>query len=179
MVAGVLAGAAALAMLTGGGAGNVPAGTYWQRVHAQFAPPSAFIASPAVTYDMERVPAAAGIVVEQSRDASGTRVTARLTGLNPRRVYGMDVHTGTCGSTPGSAGPRYRDAGSPAGPAGRMPLDFTTDAKGGATVTAWRGWNFRPGGAGSVVIHPTRHGEGDRAACFAVPFGPVAGPSVR
>lgn len=125
VVAGVLAGAAALAMLTGGGAapagstaaGSAPArhapgrsasgagagahaGVYWQRVQARFAPPTAFIPPSAVTYDMKLVPAASPIEVEQYADPSGTRVTARLAGLKPGHAFGMRVHTRPCGSTP-------------------------------------------------------------------------------
>ncbi|MET9529325.1 MULTISPECIES: superoxide dismutase family protein [unclassified Streptomyces] len=192
VVAGVLAGAAALAMLTGGGAapagsaspGNTkvadaPAGVYWQRVHARFAPPTAFITSSAVTYDLTLVPAAAGIEVEQSTSPSGTRVTARLAGLKSGHPFGMRVHTRPCGSTPGAAGPRYlRDAdGRTPGPGDEVRLDFTTDAQGAATVTARHAWNFRPGGAGSVVIYGARGGAADPVACFTVPFGPLAGPA--
>ncbi|NDZ80612.1 superoxide dismutase family protein [Streptomyces sp. SID10853] len=201
VVAGVLAGAAALAMLTGGGAapagsadagnapaanapagngsaGNAPAGVYWQRVHARFAPPTAFLPSSAVTYDMKLVPAASRIEVEQSTDPSGTRVTARLAGLKSGHAFGMRVHTGPCGSTPGAAGPRYLRStdGRKAGPGDEMRLDFTTDAEGAATVTARRGWNFRPGGARSVVIDGVRGGAADPVACYTVPFGPT-GPA--
>ncbi|WP_406154521.1 superoxide dismutase family protein [Streptomyces sp. NBC_01023] len=204
VVAGVLAGAAALAMLTGGGAapagstaaGSAPArhapgrsasgagagahaGVYWQHVQARFAPPTAFIPPSAVTYDMKLVPAASPIEVEQYADPSGTRVTARLAGLKPGHAFGMRVHTRPCGSTPGAAGPRYRrgtDSRKP-GPGDEVRLDFTTDAKGAATVTTRRSWNFRPGGAGSVVIDGVRGGAADPVACFTVPFGPLAGPA--
>ncbi|WP_405750780.1 superoxide dismutase family protein [Streptomyces sp. NBC_00144] len=204
VVAGVLAGAAALAMLTGGGAApagsaaagsaparhapggsapaagtRTPAGVYWQRVHARFAPPTAFLPSSAVTYDMKRVPAASRIEVEQYTDPSGTRVTARLAGLKPGHAFGMRVHTRPCGSTPGAAGPSYRRGTGSRTPGAddEVRLDFTTDAQGAATVTARRGWNFRPGGAGSVVIDGVRGGAADPVACFTVPFGPSAGPA--
>lgn len=212
VVAGVLAGAAALAMLTGGGAapagnadagnapaagsavagsapagsavvgnkdaGNAPAGGYWQRVHAQFSPPTAFLPSSAVTYDMKLVPAASRIEVEQTTAPSGTRVTARLAGLKPGHAFGMRVHTGPCGSTPGEAGPRYLRStdGRKAGPDDEMRLDFTTDTGGAATVTARRGWNFRPGGARSVVIDGARGGTADPVACYTVLFAPT-GPA--
>ncbi|MFE2376223.1 superoxide dismutase family protein [Streptomyces sp. NPDC059398] len=206
-VAGVLAGAAALAMLTGGGvapaggaaagspvergvpvrsapeapagAAGGPAGVYWQRVHARFAPPTAFVPSSAVTYDMRLVPAASRIEVEQYTDPSGTRVTARLAGLTPGHRFGMRVHTRPCGGTPAAAGPRYLHgaAGRKPGPADEVRLDFTTDAQGAATVTARRGWGFRPGGAGSVVIDGVRGGSADPVGCFTVPFGPSAGPA--
>ncbi|WP_405781132.1 superoxide dismutase family protein [Streptomyces sp. NBC_00859] len=194
VVAGVLAGAAALAMLTGGGGataagaapggpgptGSAPAGVYWQRVHARFAPPTAFIPSSAVTYDMQLVPAASEIEVEQTTDPSGTRVTARLTGLKPGHAYGMGVHTQPCGSTPAAAGLRYSSGsadGRTPGPDAEMLLDFTTDTKGAASVTERRSWNFRPGGARSVVIDGVRRGAANPVACFTVPFGPVAGPA--
>lgn len=152
---------------------------YWQRVHARFAPPTAFIQSSAVTYDLKLVPAASGIDVEQFTDPSGTRVTARLAGLESGHAFGMRVHTRPCGSTPGAAGPRYaRSAdGRKPGPDDEVRLDFTTDAKGAATVTARRSWNFRPGGAGSVVIDGARGGAANPVACFTVPFGPLGGPT--
>lgn len=195
VVAGVLAGAAALAMLTGGGAPpaesagppaggapthSAPTGVYWQRVHARFSPPAAFIPSSAVTYDMKVVPAASRIEVEQSTSPSGTRVTARLAGLEAGHAFGMRVHTRPCGSKPGAAGPRYLHGtgGRAAGPGDEVRLDFTTDARGAAAVSTRRGWNFRPGGAGSVVIDRGPGGAADPVACFTVPFGPTAGSAV-
>ncbi|MEU8676146.1 superoxide dismutase family protein [Streptomyces sp. NPDC048560] len=179
--AGAVAVAAALVVLAGGasgasGAGGVGGGHggdgFRSRSHASFAPPNAFVAPSAVTYDMERVPAGARIEITQHSDRSGTVVEARLRGLLPDHAYGMHVHTSPCGADPKSAGPHYRHrAEGPAGPAGEVWLDFATDAEGDGSSRARHDWGFREGGARSVVIHDRQGGAGDRLACYTVPFG--------
>ncbi|WP_329116707.1 superoxide dismutase family protein [Streptomyces sp. NBC_01465] len=177
MVAGALAGAAALVMLTGGvagGGGSGPADAYWLRAEARFAPPTAFVPSPAITYDMDLVPAAAWIQVEQRTDPAGTRVSARVKGLQAGHAYGVHVHTKPCGYTGEAAGPHYQNVASPkADPANEVWLDFTTDKKGAAHASARHRWGFRAGEAASVVIHRDPGGAGERVACFTVPFGQV------
>ncbi|WP_326677041.1 superoxide dismutase family protein [Streptomyces sp. NBC_01237] len=191
---GALAAAAALVMLTGGvsgaegsggaqraGAGGTlgagPGGGvggrgFDMRVEGRFSPPNAFVPSSAVTYDMELVPAAARIAVEQRSDYFGTRVAARLRGLVPNRVYGMHVHTAPCGADPKAAGPHYQHrASATADPDNEVWLDFRTDRHGNGSAWARHGWGFREGGARSVIIHDAAGGAGERAACFTVPFG--------
>ncbi|MGW8888219.1 superoxide dismutase family protein [Streptomyces sp. NPDC055749] len=181
--AGVVAGAAALVMLTGGasgasgahgagGAGGAGEGGFWMRTQGSFAPPNAFVPSSAITYDMNRVPAAAGIEISQHSDRSGTAVGARLSGLVPNRAYGMHVHTLPCGADPKAAGPHYqhRSEGH-ADPANEVWLDFGTDAEGKGSASVRHDWGFREGGARSVVIHDEQGGAGDRLACFTVRFG--------
>lgn len=192
--AGALAGAAALVMLAGGSSGAAgvagesgsagaggAAGVsevagrgegFWLRARGSFAPPNAFVPSSAVTYDLDRVPAAAEIEITQSADRSGTAVGARLSGLLPDHAYGMHVHTAPCGADPKAAGPHYqRRAERHADPANEVWLDFTTDAEGNGSSWVRHGWGFREGGARSVVIHDEQGGAGGRLACFTVPFG--------
>ncbi|MGC5363942.1 superoxide dismutase family protein [Streptomyces sp. DT24] len=154
------------------GSGRLDGGGYWLRAEGTFAPPSAFVPSPAKTYDMRLVPAAARIEIGQFSVDTGTTVTARLRGLVPGRAYGMHVHTAPCGSDPKDAGPHYQHRPSPtAEPGNEVWLDFRTDANGEGSARARHGWGFRPGGAGSVVIHDAPGGAGARLACFTVPFG--------
>ncbi|MGY3683049.1 superoxide dismutase family protein [Streptomyces sp. TE33382] len=142
------------------------------RTSARFAPPGAFLPSRALTYDMDLVPAAAWIEVEQRSDGSGTRVEARLRGLVPDRAYGMHVHTSPCGADPKAAGPHYQHrAAETADPANEVWLDFRTDRHGNGSARARHGWGFREGGARSVIIHDAQGGAGARVACFSVPFG--------
>ncbi|MFC9248079.1 superoxide dismutase family protein [Streptomyces sp. NPDC057136] len=171
--AGAVAGAAALVMLAGGVSGASGAGDgFWLRSQASFAPPNAFIPSSAITYDMDRVPAAARIEITQHSDASGTAVGAQLRGLVPNHAYGMHVHTSPCSADPKAAGPHYRHrAEGHADPANEVWLDFTTDGEGNGSSRVRHGWGFREGGARSVVIHDEQGGAGDRLACFTVPFG--------
>ncbi|WP_328909952.1 superoxide dismutase family protein [Streptomyces sp. NBC_00234] len=186
---GAVAGAAALVMLTGGAsgarevtaaegvgaasrAGDVRGGGVWMRAQGSFAPPNAFVPSSAVTYAMDRVPAAAGIEIGQHSDESGTAVWARLSGLVPNRAYGMHVHTSPCGADPKAAGPHYQHrAEGHADPANEVWLDFRTDGEGNGESWVLHDWSFREGGARSVVIHDEQGGAGDRLACFTVPFG--------
>ncbi|MEU5368294.1 superoxide dismutase family protein [Streptomyces sp. NPDC005951] len=150
---------------TGGGA--------WMRAAGVFSPPGSFVASDALTYDTRLVPAGARIEVTQFTDPSGTRIGARLHGLVPGRAYGMHVHTSPCGADPAAAGPHYQHRPSAtADPVNEVWLDFRTDEDGDGRAEALHDWDFREGGARSVVIHDRQGGAGERAACFTVPFGP-------
>ncbi|MFJ7082010.1 superoxide dismutase family protein [Streptomyces griseus] len=157
------------------GDGAVTAGgSSWMRAAGVFSPPGSFVPSDALTYDTRLVPAGARIEVTQFTDPSGTRVGARLRGLVPGRAYGMHVHTSPCGADPAAAGPHYQHRPEPtADLANEVWLDFRTDEDGDGRAEALHGWDFREGGARSVIIHDRQGGAGERAACFTVPFGPA------
>ncbi|MFE0171926.1 superoxide dismutase family protein [Streptomyces sp. NPDC059002] len=191
MVAGMVAGAVAAAVLAAGGgvsggtaSGGVASGGaadhYWVRAEARFAPPTALIPSPAVTYEQGLVPAASWIRVEQHSDERGTTVTARVKGLKPGHAYGVHVHQKPCGANPEAAGGHYQHREDPVqpskdpaylNPGNEVWLDFTAGPDGAGSASAHHRWGFRPGGAGSVVLHREQGGAGDRVACFTVPFG--------
>ncbi|MGW6579738.1 superoxide dismutase family protein [Streptomyces globisporus] len=148
-------------------------GSSWMRAAGVFSPPGSFVPSDALTYDTRLVPAGARIEITQFTDPSGTRVGARLHGLVPGRAYGMHVHTSPCGADPAAAGPHYQHRSSAtADPVNEVWLDFRTDEEGDGRAEALHDWNFREGGARSVIIHDRQGGAGERAACFTVPFGP-------
>lgn len=190
----VQAGVAALVVFAGGAAGQGTGGegprdAVLLRTQARFAPPGAFIPSPAVTYAMDLVPAGAWIGVEQrtagARDggragreeSGGTTVALRVRGLAPGHAYGVHVHRAPCGGSPKDAGDHYRDSAAPlSGPANEVWLDFTSDAHGDGAAVAHHAWGFRPGEANSVVIHREPGGKGDRLACFTVPFAAPKAP---
>ncbi|MFD4747794.1 superoxide dismutase family protein [Streptomyces rubiginosohelvolus] len=151
----------------------VTGGSSWMRAAGVFSPPGSFVPSDALTYDTRLVPAGARIEVTQFTGPSGTRVGARLHGLVPGRAYGMHVHTSPCGADPAAAGPHYQHRPSAtADPVNEVWLDFRTDEDGDGRAEALHDWNFREGGARSVIIHDRQGGAGERAACFTVPFGP-------
>ncbi|MFE6774383.1 superoxide dismutase family protein [Streptomyces fimicarius] len=149
-------------------------GSSWMRAAGVFSPPGSFVPSDALTYDTRLVPAGARIEVTQFTDPSGTLVGARLRGLVPGRAYGMHVHTSPCGADPAAAGPHYQHRpAATADPVNEVWLDFRTDEDGDGRAEALHGWDFREGGARSVIIHDRQGGAGERAACFTVPFGPA------
>lgn len=187
MVAGTLAGAVAVAVLaagggagdTGGGATDVGAESSWARAEAWFAPPTAFVPSPAITYDTGLVPAASWIEVAQRSVPGATTVSLRVRGMKPGHAYGVHVHQKPCGAAPEAAGGHYQDRVDPVQPStdpahvnadNEVWLDFTAAADGSGAATARHTWGFRPGGAASVVLHDAPGGAGERAACFTVPF---------
>ncbi|MFJ3988552.1 superoxide dismutase family protein [Streptomyces sp. NPDC090032] len=206
MVARIVAGAvtAAAVLASGGGtagggtAGSETAGSrvadpggypggYGVRVAARFSPPSAFVASPALTYDMKLVPAGARIEVVQRGGHGRVSVSVRVEGLVAGRAYGAQVHQGECGGDPAAAGGHYQHREDPvrpsrdpayANPENEVWLGFTTDAQGAGAATARQGWEFRPGEARSVVLHGMPGGAGARIACFTVPFEPVPSESM-
>lgn len=157
------------------------------RVSGRFAPPHAFVPSPALTYDQRLVPAAADITVRQRAEAAGTTVAVSVRGLARRHTFGVHVHTRPCGTLPEDAGPHYqhvRDPNPPstdpayANPGNEVWLDLRTDRRGGGRSAVRQPWHFRTGEARSVVLHEhatsTEHGEagmaGARVACFTVPL---------
>ncbi|MFF1698968.1 superoxide dismutase family protein [Streptomyces sp. NPDC058257] len=184
MVAGMLAGTLAVAVFAAGGgvAGGDEAPCYRQRVGARFAPPTAFIPSSAITYDQKLVPAGSSIEVEQRGGPGDMAVTVRVKGLKPGHAYGAHVHQKPCGADPAAAGGHYQHREDPvqpskdpayANPENEVWLDFTANPDGSGGASARHGWEFRAGGAGSVVLHREQGGAGDRVACFTVPFAPV------
>ncbi|MGQ4385854.1 superoxide dismutase family protein [Streptomyces sp. SAS_270] len=191
MVAGILVGALASAVLATGGAVGpaAPAAPdgFWMRTDARFAPPTAFVPSAAVTYDMDLVPAAAGIEVSQHSDEHGaTDVRLRVTGLRPGHAYGVHVHQKPCGADPAAAGGHYQHRKDPAQPSkdpayanddNEVWLDFTAGGEGAGEAAARHDWGFRLGEAASVVLHSEPGMTGARVACFSVPFGWTAGTS--
>ncbi|MEV5975924.1 superoxide dismutase family protein [Streptomyces sp. NPDC052114] len=185
MVAGILTGAVAAAVLAAGGTGGGDgtggaADTYWGNAEATFAPPTAFGSSPALTYDTGLVPEAAWIQVVERGDATGTTVGVRVRGMTPGHAYGVHVHQKPCGAAPEAAGGHYQHRVDPVQPSkdpahlnpdNEIWLDFTAGADGSGSARVHHDWGFRPGGAASVVLHREQGGAGDRIACFTVPFG--------
>ncbi len=106
-----------------------------------------------------------------------TTVRLMVNGLPPGRTFGSHVHTGTCGAVPTASGGHYQHPGASGTLRQReVWLDVTADARGRGVATATVPWRFRPGTAGSVVIHamPTNEADGmagPRLACTSVPFG--------
>ncbi|MEU2718902.1 superoxide dismutase family protein [Streptomyces sp. NPDC007205] len=181
----VVAAAITMTMVTNASASE---NSYRLRTDARFAPPTAFIPSRAVTYDMTLVPAASYIEVKEYATNALTRVVLKVRGLRPNRTYGAHVHTKPCDSRPDDSGPHYQNQPDPHQPSvdpvyanrrNEMWLDFKTDRSGKASAVSRNDWRFRLGGAGSVVIHErgttTGPGEagmaGARVACFTVPLG--------
>ncbi|GAA1904839.1 hypothetical protein GCM10009837_30480 [Streptomyces durmitorensis] len=184
MVAGMLAGAVATAVLAAGGGvggGDGPP-CHEMRVGARFSPPAAFIPSSAITYDTKLVPAGSSIEVEQRGRPGDMRVKVRVKGMKPGYAYGAHVHQKQCGADPAAAGGHYQHRVDPVQPSedpayvnpeNEVWLDFTAGGGGSGAASARHDWEFRPGGAGSVVLHREQGGAGDRVACFTVPFAPV------
>ena len=141
-----------------------------------------------VRYDTTQIPEGATARVQEVRTASGsTVVTLHVRGLLPNRDYGAHAHVNPCGSTGAAAGPHYQDVVAPAGhatdpayanPDNEVWLDVTTDSDGAGSAQALVRWQFRSGGANSVVLH-AHHTDtaagvagtaGPRLACLTVPF---------
>jgi Cu-Zn family superoxide dismutase len=187
MVAGICAGAVAVALLAAG-SGSVdgragghtdgPADGFRMSASARFAPPTAFVPSAAITYDMGLVPAAAWIQVTQhTRPLGATTVRLRVRGMKPGHTYGVHVHQKPCAADPDAAGGHYQhEPGSGehhVTAENEVWLDFTPDGDGSAQARAHHDWGFRRGEASSVVIHDGS--KGARVGCFTVPFGWVTG----
>ncbi|MCQ4213850.1 superoxide dismutase family protein [Streptomyces longispororuber] len=172
MVAGMVTGALAAAVFAAGGGTGGAADCYWLGVGGDFAPPSAIASSRAITYDMELVPAAAGVSVGQHGDNHGMTVTLRVDGLVPGHVYGAHVHQKPCGADPADAGGHYQHVVDPkqVNRENEVWLDFTADARGNGSAVTHKDWGVRPGGAGSVVLHDEPGTAGKRVACVTVPF---------
>lgn len=138
MVAGMLAGAVATAVLAAGGGavgggavdgGAVSGGAggdsgavsgaapfYEMRVGGRFAPPKASMYSWAVTYDTKLVPAGSQIEIEQRGKPRDMEVTLRVKGMKPGYAYGAHVHQKPCGTDPDAAGGHYQHRQDPVQP---------------------------------------------------------------
>ncbi|MGW7076041.1 superoxide dismutase family protein [Streptomyces sp. NPDC054866] len=183
MVAGMLAGAVATAVLAAGGGsvgGNAP--FYEMRVAGRFALPTASMYSWAVTYDRGLVPVGSQIEVDQRGRPNDMAVTLRVRGMKPGHAYGAHVHQKPCGTDPAAAGGHYQHRQDPVQPSedpayvnpkNEVWLDFTAGADGSGTATSRHDWEFRAGEARSVVLHREQGGAGERVACFTVPFLPT------
>jgi Cu-Zn family superoxide dismutase len=146
----------------------------------------------AVTYDQALVPAGASATVSAGKADAGVKVRLVVTGLNPSRGYGAHLHTDPCAATAAAAGPHYQHNPDPkaiasppsvdpkfANPRNEVWLDFTTDAKGAATVTATQIWPFDEiSPPRSLILHAektkTAAGKagtaGARVGCVTLPL---------
>jgi Cu-Zn family superoxide dismutase len=142
----------------------------------------------AITYNPAQVPAGARIDVSSARAEDTSKVTIRVSGLQPNRDYGAHVHTKPCGAKGDDAGPHYQEKADPvrpsvdpayANPRNEVWLDFHTDAQGNGTATAEGDWTLATReDAKSVVIHetPTHHEPGKagtaggRLSCVTADF---------
>jgi Cu-Zn family superoxide dismutase len=141
----------------------------------------------ATNYDKALVPDGAKLFVAAAAHDGLTTVVINVRGLVPNRAYGAHAHTKPCGAKPDEAGPHFQHMADPvkpsvdpkfANPQNEIWLDFTTDAKGNATVASTVDWTFGEAPAGSVVIHaestktePGKAGTaGARVACTSVGF---------
>lgn len=143
---------------------------------------------PLIRYDTS-LPQGAFARVQSVATSSGkTVVTLHVRGLTPDTEYGAHAHVSPCGATGAAAGPHYQDDVAPAGqaayvayanPDNEIWLDLTTNDKGNGAAQTVVDWQFRPGGANSVVVHrdPTASGTdgtagtaGPRLGCLTVGF---------
>lgn len=171
--------AVVLALATAPLAATAPAHGAAERVRAEGA---------LTSYDATQVPAGAWARVQSVATSSGsTVVTLHVRGLQPNRDYGAHAHVNACGSTGSAAGPHYANVVAPSGhatdpayanPDNEVWLDLTTDGEGTGSAQALVRWQFRAGGANSVVLHATHtHTEsgaagtaGPRLGCLTVAF---------
>jgi Cu-Zn family superoxide dismutase len=174
MLAGICVGAATAALLaSGSGGGSGGAHDPALRTQARFENPGTATTAPA--YDHKLVPEGAWIEVRQdvARDGA-TAVGLRVRGMVPGHAYGAHVHQRPCGADPAAAGGHYQHRpGAGATPENEVWLDFTADARGAGRAGARHDWGFRPGEAGSVVIHDRPGSSGTRVGCLTVPFRPA------
>ncbi|WP_328825324.1 superoxide dismutase family protein [Tomitella gaofuii] len=160
-------------------------------VTGTFRAPGSGAGQTAFTYDEAAVPAGAAITVDSEDDGGGTTVTINAEGLQPDRDFGAHAHTKPCGPQPSDSGPHYQNVRDPeatadapstdpayANPQNEVWLDFSTDGSGAGHASTTVDWEFRDGGAQSLVLHAkhtaTGPGEagsaGDRLACIDVDF---------
>ncbi len=134
----------------------------------------------AVTHDEELVPAGSVIHVAQAVRGGAQHIEIAALGLRPGHTYGTHVHTEPCGADPADSGDHYQHEPGVVDAQNEVWLDFTVDANGVGKAEAHKNWLFRPGGAGSVVLHERATSEGHdehppgdaggRAACFTFAF---------
>jgi len=153
--------------------------------HGRFAPPAT--ATNAFTYDTALIAPGAKVMVVATPKWRSTKVQLSVYGLVPNRTYGSHAHQKQCGQLPADSGAHHQHVVDPnqpsvdpayANPTNEIWLDFTTDARGRATVTTTVPWRFDDRRAGSVVIHaektatePGKAGTaGPRVGCATVKF---------
>lgn len=138
MVAGMLAGAMATAVLAAGGgavgegavsggavggggagdgnAGSVSAPFYEMRVAGRFALPTTSMYAWTVTYDKELVPVGSQIEIDQTGRPNDMAVTLRVKGMKAGHAYGAHVHQKPCGVDPAASGGHYQHRQDPVQP---------------------------------------------------------------
>ncbi|RKT54326.1 superoxide dismutase family protein [Saccharothrix australiensis] len=151
----------------------------------RFAPPES--ATNAFTYDTALIEPGSKVMVVAVPKRHSTKVQLSVYGLVPNRTYGSHAHQKPCGQLPADSGAHHQHVVDPvqpsvdpayANPKNEIWLDFTTDARGRATVTTVVPWQFADRRAGSVVIHaektatePGKAGTaGPRLGCATVKF---------
>ena len=145
----------------------------------------------AVTYDPKLVPAGATAQVTMRPAADGVTISLSVTGMVPRRVYGVHLHTDPCGAQPTEAGPHYQHRPDPkavASPPSVDPefansrnevwLDFVADSLGAGTANSTKPWRLDEiNPPRSLIVHaeqtkidPGVAGTaGPRVACLTLP----------
>ncbi|WP_405017449.1 superoxide dismutase family protein [Kitasatospora sp. NBC_00070] len=154
-----------------------------QTVEATFDRTDGIVPATAVSFDPEAVPYGATTRIVVHRTPGRTTVAMTVDGLTPDHHYPAHVHTRGCGTVPADAGPHYQDRPDPVQPStdpayandrNELWLTLHTDATGHASASSTVEWEFRDGGAGSVVLHagPDDHGHAptQRVGCVNVAF---------
>ncbi|MFJ8041612.1 superoxide dismutase family protein [Kitasatospora sp. NPDC096147] len=152
-------------------------------VEATFDRPDGIAPVTAVSFVPEAVPygATARVVVE--RAGGTTTVSMEVDGLTPDHTYPVHAHVRGCGTAPGDSGPHYQDVPDPVQPStdpgyandhNELWLTLRTDSLGRAAAHSTVAWEFRPGGAGALVLHAGEDGQGhslaQRVGCVNVDF---------
>lgn len=152
-------------------------------VEATFDRPDGIVPATAVSFAPHAVPYGAGVRVVVHRADGHTMVSMEVDGLMPDHVYPVHAHTGACGTAPADSGPHYQDRRDPVQPStdpayvndrNEVRLTLRTDRLGNAAASTTVPWEFRPGEAGSMVLHAGQDGHGHAAAqrvgCVGVEF---------
>ncbi|GLW27255.1 hypothetical protein Areg01_01960 [Actinoplanes regularis] len=128
------------------------------------------------SYDKTLVPLGASVKVELKSTGDSLWTRLDVSGLAPGHAYGAHVHIAECGADPKAAGPHFQHHPDPAAtptapsadpayanPTNEIWLDFTTDAKGAASVNNTHAWSFATNHwPRSLVLHAetTKTGPG-------------------
>ncbi|GAA3058751.1 hypothetical protein GCM10020229_83050 [Kitasatospora albolonga] len=152
-------------------------------VEAAFDRPDGIVPATAVSFAPEAVPYGAAVRVVVERAGGTTTVSVEVDGLTPGHTYPVHAHVRGCGTAPGDAGPHYQDRADPVQPStdpayandrNELWLTLRTDEHGRAAARSTVAWEFRPGGAGSLVLHAGQDGQGhslaQRVGCVNVDF---------
>ncbi|GIE85067.1 hypothetical protein Are01nite_15470 [Actinoplanes regularis] len=143
---------------------------------ASTAPPTTKPANRLYSYDKTLVPLGASVKVELKSTGDSLWTRLDVSGLAPGHAYGAHVHIAECGADPKAAGPHFQHHPDPAAtpttpsadpayanPTNEIWLDFTTDAKGAASVNNTHAWSFATNHwPRSLVLHAetTKTGPG-------------------